>query len=72
MGTWNPTYETALVRITADGGTKPEEMPKQYQIIENKAAKGLTAEVNQYLAQGWRLVGGPYYDGKNHCQAVQR
>jgi hypothetical protein len=49
-----------------------------YIILENDDALRLTAEVNQYLAKGWKPLGGVscYYDSPNlsarYVQALVR
>jgi len=52
-------------------------MPKfplrpEYVIVSHATVGGLQTAVNTRMSNGWELVGGPYYDGTKHNQAVSR
>jgi hypothetical protein len=44
--------------------------PSSFNLITSKTAEDLSAQVNNHLADGWRLYGKPFFGDGNLYQAV--
>ena len=44
--------------------------PSSFNLITAKTAEDLSAQVNNHLADGWRLYGKPFFGDGNLYQAV--
>lgn len=42
----------------------------KYKIIEEEYTARLAEEVEPLMKEGWRPIGGPFFDGDGYCQAL--